>query len=169
MGYDPRTFTLRGNKWDVYQWSSFAPIRRYYTILYIKSQYFLKKSFRKYFILLNLVKKLLLWRTCDKAGAPTLFACGEWYALRAWYCLRQWYALRAFYMTKANRISLRPSGVISLLRSKNITLSCARHITKKLYHPTLHPKGVTHHTLQSKACEKEYEQNARTPFAFFGR
>lgn len=26
------------------------------------------------------------------------------------------------------------------------------------YHPTVHLKGVTHYTLQGKACEKEYEQ-----------
>ena len=30
--------------------------------------------------------------------------------------------------------------------------------------PTVHQKGVTHYTLQSKACEKEYEQIVRTPF-----
>ena len=112
------------------------------------------------------------WRTCDRAGTPTLFACGELYALRAWYCLRQWYALRAFEVTKANIISLRPSGAISLLRSKNITPSCARHITKNLFRLTVHLKGVTHYTLWGKACEKEYEQTVRTPFlvgAFFER
>ena len=32
------------------------------------------------------------------------------------------------------------------------------------YRPTVHRKGVTHYTLQSKACEKEYEQSVRTPF-----
>ena len=32
------------------------------------------------------------------------------------------------------------------------------------YRPTVYLKGVTHYTLQSKACEKEYEQIARTPF-----
>lgn len=26
------------------------------------------------------------------------------------------------------------------------------------YRPTVHLKGVTHYTLQGKACEKEYEQ-----------
>ena len=67
----------------------------------------------------------------------------------------------------ANRISLRPSGAISLLRSKNITPSCARHITKKLYHPTLHPKGVTHYTLQGNMREKEYDKFTRTPFVVF--
>ena len=114
---------------------------------------------------MNFSKKTTLpWRTCDKAGAPTLFACGEWYARPAWYCLRQWYALRAFETTKANRISLRPSGAISLLRSENITLSCARHITEKLYHPTLHPKGVTHYTLQGKVCEKEHERKCSCSF-----
>ena len=34
---------------------------------------------------------------------------------------------------KANIISLRPTGAISLLRSKNITLSGAKHITKSLF------------------------------------
>ena len=34
------------------------------------------------------------------------------------------------------------------------------------YRPTVHLKGVTHYTLRSNACEKEYEQNARTPFVF---
>ena len=28
-------------------------------------------------------------------------------------------------------------------------------------------KNVTHYALQSKACEKEYEQNARTSFGIF--
>ena len=32
------------------------------------------------------------------------------------------------------------------------------------YRPKVHLKGVTHYTLQSKACEKEYEQIVRTPF-----
>ena len=36
-----------------------------------------------------------------------------------------------------------------------------------LYHPTVHLKGViTHYTLQTKACEKEYEQIVSTPFVF---
>ena len=39
--------------------------------------------------------------------------------------------------------------------------------TREAYHhPTVHLKGVTHYTLQGKVCEKEYEQNARTPFDF---
>ena len=33
------------------------------------------------------------------------------------------------------------------------------------YRLTVHLKGVTHYTLQSKTCEKEYEQIVRTPFA----
>ena len=37
------------------------------------------------------------------------------------------------------------------------------------YCPTVQLKGVTHYTLQGKACEKEYEQIVRTPFFFFGR
>ena len=32
--------------------------------------------------------------------------------------------------------------------------------------PDSTPKGVTHYTLRGKECEKEYEQNARTPFVF---
>ena len=32
------------------------------------------------------------------------------------------------------------------------------------YLPTVHQKGVTHYTLQGKACEKEYGQIVRTPF-----
>ena len=37
--------------------------------------------------------------------------------------------------------------------------------TREAYHrPTVHPKGVIHYTLQSEACEKEYEQIVRTPF-----
>ena len=33
--------------------------------------------------------------------------------------------------------------------------------------PTVHLKGVTHYTLQSKACEKEYEQNCSYSFCYF--
>ena len=37
--------------------------------------------------------------------------------------------------------------------------------TREAHHrPTVHLKGVTHYTFQSKACEKEYEQIVRTPF-----
>jgi hypothetical protein len=39
----------------------------------------------------------------------------------------------------ANRISLRPAGAISLLRSKNITPSCARHITSQQLPPDRTP------------------------------
>ena len=37
---------------------------------------------------------------------------------------------------------------------------------KAHHRPTVHLKGVTHYTLQTKACEKEYEQIVRTPFVF---
>lgn len=39
----------------------------------------------------------------------------------------------------ANRLSLRPAGAISLLRSKNITPSCARHITSQQLPPDRTP------------------------------
>ena len=39
--------------------------------------------------------------------------------------------------------------------------------TREAHHrPTVYLKGVTHYTLQDKACEKEYEQIVRTPFVF---
>ena len=43
--------------------------------------------------------------------------------------------------------------------------------TREAYHhPAVHLRGVTHYTLQSKECEKEYEQNCPYSFCyFFGR
>ena len=32
------------------------------------------------------------------------------------------------------------------------------------YRPTVHPKGITHYALKSKACEKEHEQIISAPF-----
>ena len=43
----------------------------------------------------------------------------------------------------------------------------AKHFTY-ITHPIVNRKGVTHYTLQGKACEKEYEQIVRTPFSFSG-
>ena len=40
------------------------------------------------------------------------------------------------------------------------------HRARLCYRPKVHKKGVTHYTLQSKACEKEYEQIVRTPSVF---
>jgi len=59
--------------------------------------------------------------TCRRAGATVIFACGEFYCFAAVFGYRRViFATRAW---GANIISLRPSGAISLLRSKNITLT----------------------------------------------
>ena len=50
-------------------------------------------------------------------------------------------------------------------RAPSVTLRVPPSSRRKaMFLPTVHPKGVTHYTLQSKACEKEYEQIVRTPF-----
>ena len=68
----------------------------------------------------------------------------------------------------ANRISLRPAGAISLLRSKNITPSCARHITSQQSPPDRTPQGVTHYTLQARRVKRSTNKIVRTPFYLFG-
>ena len=65
----------------------------------------------------------------------------------------------------------RDGGIVkNKIISKNnpsVTFGDSSLCTREAYcHPTVHLKGVTHYTLQGKECEKEYEQNARTPFVF---
>ena len=49
--------------------------------------------------------------------------------------------------------------------SRATASACGWHLGGRLCcRPTVHQKGVTHYTLQSKACEKEYEQIVRTPY-----
>ena len=60
---------------------------------------------------------------------------------------------------EANRISLRPAGAISLLRSKNITPSRARHITSQQLPADRTPQGVTHYTLQARRVKRSTIKN----------
>ena len=53
----------------------------------------------------------------------------------------------------------------SFLQSLRLASQATSLYTREAhYRPTVHLKGVTHYTLQGKACEKEYEQTVRTPF-----
>ena len=52
-----------------------------------------------------------------------------------------------------------------LLQSLRLASQATSLYTREAhYRPIVHLKGVTHYTLRGKECEKEYEQNARTPF-----
>ena len=54
-----------------------------------------------------------------------------------------------------------------LLQSLRLASQATSLYTREAhYRPTVYLKGVTHYTFQGKACEKEYEQNARTPIVF---
>ena len=56
-----------------------------------------------------------------------------------------------------------------LLQSLRLAMRATSLYTREAhYRLTAHLKGVTHYTLHRKACEKEYEQIARTLFSFSG-
>jgi len=54
---------------------------------------------------------------------------------------------------------------IEVARSPSVTLRVPPSSRRKaLLHLTVYLQSVTHYTLKGKESEKEYEQNARTPF-----
>ena len=66
--------------------------------------------------------------------------------------------------TWANFISHRARRDISQYATAYYFTFCVSKTFHLYYHPIVNRKGVTHYTLQGKACEKEYEQIVRTPF-----
>ena len=72
--------------------------------------------------------------------------------------------------TWANFISHRARRDISQYATAYYFTFCDSKIFHLYYRPIVNRKGVTHYTLQSKTCEKEYEQNCSYSFCyFFGR
>ena len=66
---------------------------------------------------------------------------------------------------EGERVTIELVQIQSCAGSFRHAIAChLPHGGRQYYRLTVHQKGVTHYTLQSKACEKEYEQIVRTPF-----